>query len=197
MSEQSKPETKPAPEPSVRQQRYAAGVLAGKSGRQSAIDAGYSLSTANKARQLLDRTPAVRQLFLEALAAEGITPTYLATKIHEALEAVVVGRETAFAPREVFVDFKNRLEAIQLALRLMGALVEKHEVEVSHLSILDELQRRSEEFQARQAGAIPAEPTAIDVEAQPVAAAAIEVEAAAVENRPIEGEKLAEKEVEL
>jgi hypothetical protein len=40
----------------------------------------------------------------------------------------MVSKETAYAKREVLVDFRERREMLELVLRLKGHLTDKHEV---------------------------------------------------------------------
>lgn len=81
------------------------------------------------AGQKLDSKPGVKKLIDELLRKAGVTDELLGWRIREGLSANVVSRETLYAKREVLVDFSERREMAELALKLKGYLVEKHEVE--------------------------------------------------------------------
>src|SRR2546429_9776606 len=72
----------------VKQRRYVAGRIAGKSKKQSAIDAGFAASTAANAKQKIDDKPGVQTLFAELLEHAGVTNPLLAQRIFEGLHAI-------------------------------------------------------------------------------------------------------------
>lgn len=63
-----------------------------------------------------------------ALEAAGATDELLARRVFEGLNADVVVRETLYANREVLIDFSERREMTELALKLRGHLIDKHEL---------------------------------------------------------------------
>ena len=114
----------------VRQSKYVRGVLAGKTKKRAALDAGYSESTA-KRTIAIDGRPPVAWLFTELLEKAGITDGLLARRIREGLDA----KETKLAMRDgkitdslTLIAFAERREMAQLALKLKGHLVDKHEI---------------------------------------------------------------------
>jgi len=82
---------------------------------------------AKNAKQKIDEKPGVQKLFAELLEDAGVTNPLLARRVREGLEATVVQRATGYARREVFIDFSERREMLELVLKLKGLLVEKHE----------------------------------------------------------------------
>jgi hypothetical protein len=114
---------------SHRAREYVKGVVAGKSKRQAATEAGYSATVASHPGRKLDKQPGVQQLFLDILQHAGVTNELLARRIRDGLDATVVLRETLHARREVLIDFSERREMVELMLKTKGLLVDKHEVE--------------------------------------------------------------------
>jgi len=107
--------------------KYVTGILSGKTKKQAALDAGYAPSTADNAKQKIER-PAVRELFTDVLEKAGATDEKLAKRIAEGLDATVVARETKHASREVLIDFSERRETGELLTKLKGYLVQKLEL---------------------------------------------------------------------
>ena len=64
----------------------------------------------------------------DLLEAQGISDQDLAQRMFDGLNATIVSKETAYARREVLVDFRERREMLELVLRLKGYLTDKHEV---------------------------------------------------------------------
>lgn len=56
-----------------------------------------------------------------------MTNQLLAKRMHDGLHATTVARQTLYAKREVFIDFSERREMLELALQVKGLIVEKHE----------------------------------------------------------------------
>ena len=83
---------------------------------------------AENAKQKIEAKPAVQALFTKMLEKAGATDALLARRVFEGLQANVVVRETLYANREVLVDFGERREMTELALKLKGHLIEKHEL---------------------------------------------------------------------
>lgn len=125
------PSARSSPELSAKQRQYVRGRLQGKTKTAAALEAGYSASTANKAKEKIDSSPAVKKLFTEMLEAAGITDSKLAQRLSEALDAI----ETKFWSSEGEVSDERdvvahgiRLQALELLLKLKGHLIDKHEL---------------------------------------------------------------------
>lgn len=115
---------------SGRQRKYVTGVLAGKTKKKAATDAGYSKHTATKPKQI-EAKPAVRQLFTELLEAQGITDGLLAKRIYQglfAMETKTASSEGRITDKVHLVAFAERREMLELALKLKGHLIDKHEL---------------------------------------------------------------------
>lgn len=149
--------------PSIQQKLYVKGLMEGKAKTVAAKEAGYSPKTA-AAMTKQEKRPMMRTLILEAMEEAGITPQLLAKRMREGLDAVLVIRATQWSEREVVPDMRERREYAELASRITGALVTKHEIEAgpSLEALLEESWKRSEERQALESG------RAIDVEAREV-----------------------------
>lgn len=106
--------------PSVRQRLYVRGVIAGKTKKRAARDAGYAKSTASNVKGKIESKKAVQQLFSELLERAGVSDKLLAKRIKEGLSATVVSKSTANAFREVLVDYGERREMAELAIRMKG-----------------------------------------------------------------------------
>ena len=65
----------------------------------------------------------------EILHAAGITDELLAERICQGLNATIVSKKTAYARREVLVDYRERRKMVELVLRLKGELTNKHEIQ--------------------------------------------------------------------
>lgn len=104
-------------------------MVAGKTKRKAAKDAGYTASMGDKAKAKIEKKPAVQALFLKLLDEAGATDKLLARRMSEGLSATAVVRETAVAKREVLVDFKERREMSQLIGKIRGLIVDKVELD--------------------------------------------------------------------
>jgi hypothetical protein len=62
----------------------------------------------------------------EILHAAGITDELLAERICQGLNATIVSKKTAYARREVLVDYRERRKMVELVLRLKGELTNEH-----------------------------------------------------------------------
>ncbi len=124
-----KPPKTPVPprarEATGRQRQYVAGVMAGKTKLQAKREAGYRDNTKGKE---IEQRPAVAALFTKLMDQAGITDTLLARRIAQGLSANSVMRETQHADREVLIDFSERREMVELALKLKGHLIDTHEI---------------------------------------------------------------------
>jgi hypothetical protein len=137
------PARRSAPSPTVKQRQYVAGRLAGKSKKQSALDAGYGPGMAKNPGQKIDAKPAVEQLFTQLLTAAGATDELLAKRVFQGLNATAVLRETLYADREVLINFAERREMTELVLKLKGYLIDKHELRM--VRTLEEILEASHE----------------------------------------------------
>lgn len=115
--------------PTVKQQRYIAGVIAGKTKRRAATEAGYSPAVASNVKHAVEGSPAVARMFREAMRAAGITPELRAKRMREGMDATTVLRRTFHANREVLVDYSERREMLELIGRFEGDLIDRSEVE--------------------------------------------------------------------
>ena len=86
---------------------------------------------AENAKQKIEQKPAVQQLFIHVLEQAGATDALLAKRVFEGLNA----RDTKFATYEgeitdsqEVIDYGERREMTELALKLKGHLIEKHEL---------------------------------------------------------------------
>jgi hypothetical protein len=111
-----------AREASPRQCKYVSGILARKSKLQAALDAGYSRSTAENAKQKIESKPAVTTLFREILEAAGIADHLLGTRISEGLDAMTVLRPTKYDGGLTVPNFPERRRTVELVLKLKGLL---------------------------------------------------------------------------
>src|SRR5262245_22005736 len=110
----------------LKQRQFISNKIAGQSGATAARNAGYSESVAAHADRII--TSAVQAAFRDMLHAAGLSDETLVTRIEEGLNATIVSKATAHADREVLVDFSERREMVELALRLTGRLTNKHEI---------------------------------------------------------------------
>ena len=113
----------------IKQRKFLAATLEGKSSSQAARDAGYSESSSRHADRILER-PTVKAAIEDILEAAGIGDELLAQRMRQGLDATVVHQATRYSRREVLVDFSERREMTELVLRVKGLLVEKHQVQM-------------------------------------------------------------------
>ena len=115
-----------------KQRLYVQGVAAGKSRRRAALDAGYSLSSANNPGHNIERGQ-VREVFAELIRA-AVPPERVVQLIREGLGAMETkcflheGRVIYSRP---LVNFTERRHYAELAARFGGYYVEKNEIEVA------------------------------------------------------------------
>ena len=112
----------------LRQRQFIHEKLQGKSSAAAARTAEYSQSVARKADEIIGGSLHVQTAMAEILHAAGITDELLAERIWQGLNATIVSKKTAYAAREVLIDFKERREMTELVLRFKGHLVHKHEI---------------------------------------------------------------------
>lgn len=116
---------------SPKERRYVAGRVAGKSKRKAALDAGYTESMAENAKQKIDDKPAVQALFTQILDTAGVSDRLLAQRIYQGLHAMqtkTATHEGVISDHKNMVDFGERREMTELALKLKGHLIDKAEV---------------------------------------------------------------------
>ncbi len=85
---------------------------------------------AENAKQKIEQKPAVQQLFTHLLDAVGATDELLARRIYQGLHAMqtkTATHEGIITDRKNMVDFGERREMAELALKLRGHLIDKHE----------------------------------------------------------------------
>jgi len=114
----------------LRQRKFIAGKLKGHSSLQAARNAGYSESVSRKADAIISDSPHVHAVMNAILEAAGVSNERLARRMREGLDATVVHHQTMHSRREVHIDFGERREMVELALRVKGLLVEKHRVQM-------------------------------------------------------------------
>jgi hypothetical protein len=123
----------------LREQKYADGIIRGKSKRQAALDAGFNKSTAEHSAGRIHNRPAVQEAIATARA--------------ELRAAAVYDTKAAVAEVDSTIEFarqhKNPMAAaklLDLKCRLLGLLVEKVDLRISEkpdvLAALNEARRR-------------------------------------------------------
>jgi hypothetical protein len=132
---------------SIRQRKYVAGVLAGKTKAAAARQAGYSASVALHAKEKIESSKKVAQLLDDYMRKAGVTEELLAMRVREGLDAVVTkcwlphylyrpmksnkveqqnrkGQAEYNAEDQLisrtFIDYAERRAYIELAIKLMG-----------------------------------------------------------------------------
>jgi hypothetical protein len=105
------------------------GKLQGKSSAAAARAAGYAETVARKADEIIGGSPYVQAAMAEILHAAGVTDELLAERIWQGLNATIVSKKTAYARREVLIDYRERREMVELVLKLSGRLTNKHEIQ--------------------------------------------------------------------
>lgn len=121
-------------EPTPRQRAYVAGVLAGKSKRRAALDAGYTESSARNPRANIESKPGVQRLFTNLMEKAGVSDELLAQRVYQGLFAMEIKfaiLEGKITDKCSVVAFAERRAMLELALRLKGYLTERHEVGAS------------------------------------------------------------------
>lgn len=135
MDKEDKPPRKHGPNKlNTRQRKYVAGAMSGKTPRQAALDAGYSPSVAQTASKTINKTPAVRALFILALEKAGITDEMLAQRLHDGLNATetkLAQKDGVFQDSRELIAFPERRATVELVARLRGLMVEKTESELT------------------------------------------------------------------
>lgn len=101
-----------------KQTQYINGLLEGKTKMQSALDAGYSKSTAITASENIESAIVLRSLE-QKMEDAGITPEYLVGKLKDGLEAINKYSRYNF---DDVPDYAVRLKYLILALKIRSLL---------------------------------------------------------------------------
>ena len=112
----------------ARRRRVVAGLIAGKSMRQAALDAGHTQSMADNAGEKI--LPGLIDEFREALARK-IPNAKLVQRIAEGLnakETKLAQYEGEYTDERYLVSWSERRRYAELACKLRGLLIEKIEV---------------------------------------------------------------------
>lgn len=115
-----------------RQWIYVDGVTAGKSRRRAALEAGYSLSSANNPGHNIERGR-VREVFAELIRTT-VPPELIVQRIREGLYAVeikVFQHEGGLLYSKPLVNWSERRHYLELAARYGGYYVDKQEIELA------------------------------------------------------------------
>ncbi len=116
----------------LRQRKYVAGIVDGKTKKQAALEAGYSVSAAENAAAIIEGTD-VRAAF-EELIRPHVDTNKIAQRLAEGLDATVtkffLHKGKIIDTCEV-VDYTRRREYVALAAKLLGLHVEKQKVEIT------------------------------------------------------------------
>ena len=117
------------------------GIVAGKTGKQAAIDAGYSPRSAEVLASRIVKEPKVKRTLLALMEKAGLSDKRLLEVHSEMLDASKTvsiipkkgeteGRDATASSVE-FVDvpdWQARGKALEMGYKLKGAFIEKHEV---------------------------------------------------------------------
>lgn len=131
---------------------YVEGVVAGKSRRRAALDAGYSLSSANNPGHNIERGR-VREAFAELIRAT-VPPELIVQRIREGLDAVeikVFQHEGGVLYSKPLVNWSERRQYVELAARFGGYYVDKREIELADQDVplpLERLREKAKELLA-------------------------------------------------
>jgi hypothetical protein len=110
---------------------YVEGVAAGKSRRRAALDAGYSLSSANNPGHNIERGR-VREVFGELIRG-AVSAELIAQRVREGLDAMEIKcfvHEDAVIYSRPLENFTERRHYAELAARFGGYYVDKKEIEM-------------------------------------------------------------------
>ena len=106
-----------------RRERYVEGLMDGKTRRRAALDAGFSVSQAEDAKNRIEG-PITQALILQALMDAGVTLKLLAKTMDEGLKATraqsLSGGQGKPATLEYVADFETRLKYLQHVCKIMG-----------------------------------------------------------------------------
>jgi hypothetical protein len=106
-----------------RERRFVQGVVQGKSLTQSAKDAGYATSTAEKKSYAILQRPLVRSALTNALERAGVTLVDIVQPIADALKATKsYVNQDGLMVESLVPDHKIRLEAARDGVALFGGI---------------------------------------------------------------------------
>lgn len=106
-----------------RERRFVQGVVQGKSLTQSAKDAGYATSTAEKKSYAILQRPLVRSALTNALERAGVTLVDIVQPIADALKATKsYVNQDGLMVESLVPDHKIRLEAARDGVALLGGI---------------------------------------------------------------------------
>lgn len=115
-----------------KQRLYVEGVAAGKSRRRAALEAGYSLASANNPGHNIERGR-VREVFAELIRAN-VPPELIVQRIREGLDAVEIKlfqHEGRVLDSKPLVNWSERRQYAELAARYGGYYVDRQEIELA------------------------------------------------------------------
>ncbi|HET7208423.1 MAG TPA: hypothetical protein VFI95_17735 [Terriglobales bacterium] len=115
-----------------KQRLYVEGVAAGKSRRRAALEAGYSLSSANNPSHNIERGR-VREVFAQLIRST-VPPELIVQRIREGLDAAeikVFQHEGGVVYSKPLVNWSERRDYLELAARYGGYYVDRHELELA------------------------------------------------------------------
>lgn len=118
-----------------RQRMYVNGIAAGKTKKQAAIAAGYSVSTANNAAAIIEQG-AVKEAFQE-LIQQTIPVEKIIERLAEGLDAMETKcfvHEGGVIYSRSLVNFTERRRYLELAVKYGGYYVEKQQIELADQS---------------------------------------------------------------
>ena len=111
----------------LRQRKYVAGRLAGKSKKDSALEAGYSASMAKNAAARIE-SPDVRRTFQE-LTQRAVPMEKILKRLQEGLDAHWTYQDNKRRTvREVY--FRERREHLILAAKFAGYYIDKRDIDL-------------------------------------------------------------------
>ncbi len=124
-----------------RHTKYLEGIVAGKSKKKSALEAGYSSSTANTTKSVVDKT-LIKKTTCELSAVDRYLPVEkVFGVVADGMNAVKTQRASyngVFTDERVDVDHTTRLKSAEVAGKLRGMFTENVKVEnvEKHILIL-------------------------------------------------------------
>ena len=112
---------------------YLAGLRAGVSRRRAALDAGYSLSSANNPGHNIERGR-VREVFAELIRST-VPPGLIALRLREGVDAAEIKcfvHEGGLIYSRPLVNFTERRHYVELVARMGGYYLDKQEIELAN-----------------------------------------------------------------
>lgn len=112
--------------PTLKQQKFVEGLVAGKSMRQAALDAGYSESVADNARtEILEHlgTQKLVKSLADVLEEKGIDNEFISDKLKEGMSA-----KRQSITGDWYDDYATRHKYLETAIKIKGELIEKTDI---------------------------------------------------------------------